>query len=143
MINLFYEGGVLFMSIISFFLIMTGISFYTHSDKLKTYGNLGLASGILGSFIGLYSAFEFIQQAGSVSPVILAGGLGSRLQKTLPNKQKVIAEVGGKPFLIYLLEWIQSYNAQRLILALGYKSREVLNTIKYFKKKFFCLLIYS
>ena len=74
MINLFYEGGVLFMSIISFFLIMTGISFYTHSDKLKTYGNLGLASGILGSFIGLYSAFEFIQQAGSVSPAILAGG---------------------------------------------------------------------
>ena len=63
------------MSIISFFLIMTGVSFYTHSDKLKTYGNLGLASGILGSFIGLYSAFEFIQQAGNVSPAILAGGL--------------------------------------------------------------------
>ena len=63
MINLFYEGGVLFMSIISFFFIMTGVSFYTHSDKLKTYGNLGLASGILGSFIGLYSAFEFIQQS--------------------------------------------------------------------------------
>ena len=75
MINLFYEGGVLFMSIISFFLIMTGISFYTHSDKLKTYGNLGLGSGILGSFIGLYSAFDFIQQVGDVSPAILAGGL--------------------------------------------------------------------
>ena len=53
MINLFYEGGVFFMSIISFFLIMTGVSFYTHSDKLKKYGNLGLGSGILGSFIGL------------------------------------------------------------------------------------------
>lgn len=75
MINLFYEGGVFFMSIISFFLIMTGVSFYTHSDKLKTYGNLGLGSGILGSFIGLYSAFDFIQQVGDVSPAILAGGL--------------------------------------------------------------------
>jgi len=75
MINLFFEGGILFMSVISFFLIMTGVSFYTHSEKLKTYGNLGLVSGLLGSFIGLYSAFNFIQQAGNVSPSVLAGGL--------------------------------------------------------------------
>ena len=83
MINLFFEGGVLFMSIISFFLIMTGVSFYTHSDKLKIYGNLGLASGILGSFIGLYSAFEFIQQVGDVSPAILANGFRVALICTL------------------------------------------------------------
>ena len=75
MINLFFEGGILFMSVISFFLIMTGVSFYTHSEKLKTYGNLGLVSGLLGSLIGLYSAFNFIQQAGNVSPAVLAGGL--------------------------------------------------------------------
>lgn len=75
MINLFFEGGILFMSVISFFLLMTGVSFYTHSEKLKTYGNLGLVSGLLGSFIGLYSAFNFIQQAGNVSPSVLAGGL--------------------------------------------------------------------
>ena len=71
------------MSIISFFLIMTGVSFYTHSDKLKTYGNLGLGSGILGSFIGLYSAFDFIQQVGDVSPAILAGGMRVALICTL------------------------------------------------------------
>ena len=75
MINLFFEGGILFMSVISFFLIMTGVSFYTHSEKLKTYGNLGLVSGLLGSLIGLYSAFNFIQLAGNVSPAVLAGGL--------------------------------------------------------------------
>ena len=75
MINLFFEGGILFMSVISFFLIMTGVSFYTHSEKLKTYGNLGLVSGLLGSLMGLYSALNFIQQAGNVSPAVLAGGL--------------------------------------------------------------------
>ena len=75
MINLFFEGGVLFMSIISIFLVMTGASFYLHSDKLKTYGNLALSTGILGSFIGLYSAFITIQQVGNVSPSVLAGGL--------------------------------------------------------------------
>ena len=62
------------MSIISFFLLMTFISFYLHNDKLKTYGNLALASGILGSFIGIYSALGVIQQVGNVSQEILADG---------------------------------------------------------------------
>jgi len=62
------------MSIISFFLLMTFISFYLHNDKLKTYGNLALASGILGSFIGIYSALGVIQQVGNVSQAILADG---------------------------------------------------------------------
>mgnify|MGYP001272424330 FL=1 len=74
MLDLFYEGGILFMSIISFFLLMTFISFYLHNDKLKTYGNLALASGILGSFIGIYSALGVIQQVGNVSQAILADG---------------------------------------------------------------------
>ena len=60
--------------IISFFLLMTLISFYLHNDKLKTYGNLALASGILGSFIGIYSALGVIEQVGNVSQAILAGG---------------------------------------------------------------------
>ncbi len=72
MLDLFYEGGILFMSIISFFLLMIFISFYLHNDKLKTYGNLALASGILGSFIGIYSALGVIQQVGNVSQAILA-----------------------------------------------------------------------
>ena len=74
MLDLYYEGGVLFMSIISFFLLMILISFYLHNDKLKTYGNLALASGILGSFIGIYSALGVIQQVGNVSQAILADG---------------------------------------------------------------------
>ena len=62
---------------------MTGVSFYTHSEKLKTYGNLGLVSGVLGSFIGLYSAFKFIEKVGDVSPSVLAGGIKVALICTL------------------------------------------------------------
>ena len=83
MIDLFLQGGVLFMTIITFFLVRVGVSFYTHSDKLKTYGSLALSSGILGSFIGLYSAFMTIQEVGNVSPAILAGGLRVALICTL------------------------------------------------------------
>ena len=71
------------MSIITIFLVMVGLSFYTHSDKLKTYGNLALSSGILGSFIGLYSAFMTIQEVGNVSPAVFAGGLRVALICTL------------------------------------------------------------
>ena len=83
MIQIFLQGGVLFMSIITIFLVMVGLSFYTHSDKLKTYGNLALSSGILGSFIGLYSAFMTIQEVGNVSPAVFAGGLRVALICTL------------------------------------------------------------
>ena len=83
MIDLFLQGGVLFMTIITIFLVMVGVSFYTHSDKLKTYGSLALSSGILGSFTGLYSAFMTIQEVGNVSPAILAGGLRVALICTL------------------------------------------------------------
>jgi len=62
---------------------MVCISFYTHSDKLKTYGSLALSSGVFGSFIGLYSAFMTIQEVGDVSPSVLAGGLRVALICTL------------------------------------------------------------
>jgi|TARA_B100000902_G_C27213709_1_gene865812 hydrogenase-4 membrane subunit HyfE len=74
-IELFYQGGVVFMSIITILLIGTIVSYFKYPEKIKLFGNMSLAVGILGSFIGLYTAFEFIQQAGNVAPGILAGGL--------------------------------------------------------------------
>ena len=75
MINLFFEGGVLFMSILTILLIGSIVSYFKFPEKIKLFGNMSLAVGVLGSFIGLYTAFEFIQQAGNVSPAVLAGGL--------------------------------------------------------------------
>lgn len=42
---------------------------------IKSVGLFGLIFGILGQLIGLYSAFSAIEQVGSVSPALLAGGL--------------------------------------------------------------------
>ena len=74
-IELFYQGGVLFMSIITILLIGTIVSYFKYPKKVKLLGNISLAVGVLGSFIGLASAFIFIQQVGDVSPSVLAGGL--------------------------------------------------------------------
>ena len=42
---------------------------------IKCVGTLALVSGVLGQFIGLYSAFDFISQTGQVSQEILIQGL--------------------------------------------------------------------
>ena len=74
-IELFYQGGVLFMSILTVLLLGSIVSYFKFPEKIKLFGNMSLAVGLLGTFIGLYTAFEFIQQSGNVSPAILAGGL--------------------------------------------------------------------
>ena len=79
MFPLFLDGGVLFMSLLSILLILVFFAFYMHSDKLKTFGNIAVTTGILGSLISLKSAFDVIQQMGDVSPTILAGGLKNTL----------------------------------------------------------------
>ena len=44
-------------------------------DYVRSIGLLALVMGILGQMIGLFSAFQAIEEMGSVSPALLAGGL--------------------------------------------------------------------
>jgi NDP-sugar pyrophosphorylase family protein len=60
-----------------------------------------------------------------VDVVILAGGFGTRLRAVLPDRQKVVANVGGQPFLGKLIEFYSAAGAQRIILALGYRAEDV------------------
>jgi len=60
------------------------IIFSKESDKekvssqigsIKSLGLFALVLGFLGQFLGLFSAFSFIAEAGTISPAILANGL--------------------------------------------------------------------
>ena len=53
--------------------------------------------------------------------IILAGGLGTRLRRVLNNIPKPMAEVNGKPFLEYLLNYLKDQGINRVILSVGYK----------------------
>lgn len=44
-------------------------------QHIKTIGTFALVSGILGQLVGLYAAFSAVEEAGSVAPGILMGGL--------------------------------------------------------------------
>ena len=75
MLNLFYEGGTLFMSILTILLLGVIVCFFKFPKWIKEVGVLALSFGILGQIIGLYGVFEGIEQMGQVSQELMAGGL--------------------------------------------------------------------
>jgi len=62
--------------------------------------------------------------------IILAGGLGTRLQGVIGNYPKCMAPVNGKPFLAYLFDYINKQKATRVILSLGYKHKVVIDWLE-------------
>ncbi len=61
--------------------------------------------------------------------IILAGGFGTRLSSVVNDKPKCLAPIDGRPFLAYLLQYLQQYNIGKVILSLGYKADMVIDWI--------------
>lgn len=53
--------------------------------------------------------------------IILAGGMGTRLQSVVSDVPKCMAPVTGQPFLYYLLTTLAEAGFRHIILSLGYK----------------------
>src|SRR5690242_229368 len=53
--------------------------------------------------------------------IILAGGFGTRLQSVVRDIPKPMAEISGKPFLEYLLRYLEQQGIKKSILSIGYK----------------------
>ncbi len=116
MIDLFYMGGPLFMGILTIILIIAvsvAIYIFVQGGKedvrtlsptfVKEIGIFGLVFGIFGQFIGLYQAFTAIEQMGSVSPALLAGGL----------KVSVITTLYG--MIIFVISWLLYFGLKAVV----------------------------
>lgn len=57
--------------------------------------------------------------------LILAGGLGTRLQSALPDTPKVLAPVGGHPFITYLLDQLLEAGTGRVVISTGFRADQV------------------
>lgn len=57
--------------------------------------------------------------------VILAGGSGTRLRDAISDIPKVLADIRGKPFIDYLIDWLSSWGIKRYILCVGYGSERI------------------
>lgn len=57
--------------------------------------------------------------------IILAGGLGTRLQPALADRPKVLAPVAGRPFLDYLLTHLRNQGIRQIVLSIGYLAGQI------------------
>lgn len=65
--------------------------------------------------------------------LVLAGGLGTRLRSVVSDLPKPMAPIGDKPFLEYILKYLQKNGITRAILSVGYKWETIR---EYFGDKF-------
>ena len=64
--------------------------------------------------------------------LILAGGLGTRLQAAVPNLPKCLAPVQGQPFLYWMIQMLHSKGVRQFTLSLGYQSKKIIQVIEHF-----------
>ena len=62
--------------------------------------------------------------------IVLAGGLGTRLQGVIGAYPKCMAEVNGRPFLAYLFDYLNRQKCTRVILSLGYKHKVIIDWLE-------------
>lgn len=87
------------------------------------------------------AATENNRSLSCVTAMILAGGQGTRLKSVIGYQQKVISDIGGKPFLVKLLEQLNQCGIKKTVLCTGFKGGQVARIIgRTFKNM---LLFYS
>ncbi len=65
-----------------------------------------------------------------VTILILAGGYGTRLQSVVADVPKSLAPIRGRPFLFYLLDYVQEQRiGTKVILSLGYKADSIVDRV--------------
>jgi NDP-sugar pyrophosphorylase family protein len=64
----------------------------------------------------------------NIKAAILAGGLGSRLRSVVCDRPKVMAEIGGHPFLEYLLRKLKKTGISQVVLCTGHMGEIIRET---------------
>ena len=57
--------------------------------------------------------------------VILCGGLGTRLRSVVSDRPKCMAEVAGRPFLEWVVEYLRAQGVIRIVFCTGYMAESI------------------
>lgn len=61
----------------------------------------------------------------NVTAAILVGGWDPNFSKIFPDQPKVLVEMGGKPFLSYILDHLQLFGLKEIVLCTGYRGEKI------------------
>lgn len=67
----------------------------------------------------------------NIDVIILAGGQGTRLQKVVRDRPKVLATVNGRPFIAYIMDQLIEAGFKQVILCVGYLAEMMIDTLGY------------
>ena len=56
-----------------------------------------------------------------IEAIILAGGFGTRLQSVVKDVPKPMADIQGRPFLSYIMDFLAHQGVQKVLLSVGYR----------------------
>ncbi len=62
--------------------------------------------------------------------VLLVGGASLRMQPLTNERPKCMIEVGGKPILYWILNWLKSHGIKNVVLGVAYKKEMVIDYVK-------------
>ena len=65
----------------------------------------------------------------SVTAIILAGGLGTRLRATVGDRPKPLALINGRPFLDYQVAQLAQAGLREVLICVGYDSQSVVDAM--------------
>jgi NDP-sugar pyrophosphorylase family protein len=59
--------------------------------------------------------------------LVIAGGLGTRIAPVLGDLPKLLAPISGRPYLMYLLDWLRRFGATRIVFGLGHRASAIVD----------------
>lgn len=68
-------------------------------------------------------------QSTNLTAFVLAGGRGTRLQSVVKDQPKSLAEINGRPFLYYQLEYLRRSGIESIVLCTGYMADAIEKTM--------------
>jgi mannose-1-phosphate guanylyltransferase len=83
-----------------------------------------------------HAALPHAQCLATLDVLVIAGGLGTRIQSTLGDTPKLLAPIGGRPYLAYLLDWLRQFGAKRIVLGLGHRAQAVVDFLDRHKSSY-------
>jgi NDP-sugar pyrophosphorylase family protein len=83
-----------------------------------------------------YPALQNAPCLATLDVLVIAGGLGTRIQSALGDTPKLLAPISGRPYLAYLLDWLRDFGAKRIVLSLGHRAKAVVDFLDRHKSSY-------